>query len=171
MPTDITQVQSDDLDSARELLAEYMAWTTTVEGDAHDAPTFRGHAEELASLPGIYVPPAGRLFLARVDGKLAGCVAIKPHNARVCELKRFYVRSEFRGKGVGAELAQRAVNEARAIGYEKMVLDSHVSMRSAQAIYRSLGFRLVDTPADFPERFKPVVVFMECDLREGASAC
>lgn len=67
----ITQVESEaDIESAREVLAEYMAWTVTVEGDAHDAPTFRGHHEELASLPSIYTPPAGRLFLARETGPL-----------------------------------------------------------------------------------------------------
>lgn len=169
MSITIEQVQSDDLDSARELLAEYMAWTKTVEGDAHDAPTFAGHAEELASLPGIYALPKGRLLLGRVDGKLAGCVAIKPHDDRVCELKRVYVRSAFRGVGLGAQLVRRAVEEARAIGYERMVLDSHVSMRGAHAIYRSLGFTVVEAPADFPKRFKPVVVFMECDLTTRAA--
>ena len=153
-----------DLADARELLAEYMAWTTTVEGDAHDAPTFQGHREELANLPGPYEPPAGRLFLARVDGRLAGCVAIKPHGTQVCELKRFYVRPEFRGRGIGERLARRALDEARTIGYERVILDSHISMKSAHAIYRALGFRPMDAPADFPERFRPVVVFMEMDL-------
>lgn len=164
MSITIEQIQSDDLDSARELVAEYMAWTKTVEGDAHDAPTFAGHAEELASLPGIYALPRGRLLLARVDGKLAGCAAIKPHDNRVCELKRVYVRPDFRGFGLGAQLVRRALDEARAVGYERVVLDSHISMRGAHAIYRSLGFTPVAAPPDFPERFKPVVVFMECDL-------
>jgi putative acetyltransferase len=164
MSITIEQVQSADLDAARELLAEYMAWTTTVEGDAHDAPTFAGHAEELASLPGIYVLPKGRLLLARVDGKLAGCAAIKPHDDRVCELKRVYVRPEFRGLGLGVQLVRCALDDARSIGYERVVLDSHISMRGAHAIYRSFGFTVVEAPADFPERFKPVVVFMECDL-------
>jgi GNAT superfamily N-acetyltransferase len=161
----ITQVESEaDIDSARVVLAEYMAWTLTVEGDAHDAPTFRGHAEELATLPGVYVPPAGRLFLAREAGRVAGCVAIKPHDKHLCELKRLYVRPGFRGRGLGERLVRLAIDEARAIGYERMMLDSHISMRSAHTIYRSLGFGFVDAPADFPERFKSVVVFMERDL-------
>jgi carbonic anhydrase len=161
----IRQIESAaDIAAARELLAEYMAWTTTVDGDAHDAPTFQGHDEELANLPGVYVPPMGRLFLARVDDRLAGCVAVKPHDARICELKRFYVRPEFRGRGLGERLARQAVSAAGEIGYERMILDSHISMRGAHAIYQSLGFVFVDAPADFPERFKPVVVFMARDL-------
>jgi carbonic anhydrase len=165
MSIDIAQAGAGtELTEARELLAEYMEWTKTVEGDAHDAPTFQGHREELANLPGPYTAPAGRLLLARVDGRLAGCVALKPHSAQVCELKRFYVRPEFRGRGVGEQLARHALSEARAVGYERIVLDSHISMKSAHAIYRALGFRLVDAPKDFPERFRPVVVFMEMDL-------
>ena len=161
----ITQVESKaDIEFAREVLAEYMAWTLSVEGDAHDAPTFRGHREELAELPGVYMPPAGRLFLARETGQTAGCVAIKPNDTRVCELKRLYVRPTFRGRGLGERLVRRAIDEARSIGYKQMILDSHISMGSAHAIYRSLGFGLVDAPADFPDRFKPVIVFMECDL-------
>ena len=161
----ITQVESEaDIDSAREVLAEYMAWTLTVEGDAHDAPTFRGHDEELAQLPSVYVPPAGRLFLARESAHLAGCVAIKPHDKRVCELKRLYVRPAFRGRRLGERLVRLAIDEARTIGYERMILDSHISMRSAHSIYQSLGFGIVDAPADFPDRFKQVVVFMERGL-------
>jgi GNAT superfamily N-acetyltransferase len=165
MTDTIMQVESDaDIESAREILAEYMAWTLSVEGDAHDAPTFQGHGEELASLPGVYVPPAGRLFLARDAGRVAGCVAIKPHDARVCELKRLYVRPAFRKRGLGERLVQTAINEGRNVGYERMILDSHISMRGAHAIYQALGFRFVAGPADFPERFKPVVVFMECEF-------
>jgi len=165
MPIVIAQVASQaDIESVREILAEYMAWTLTVEGDAHDAPTFAGHREELAGVPGVYVPPAGRLFLAREHARTAGCVAIKPHDERVCELKRLYVRPAFRGRGLGEQLVRLAIDEARAIGYQRMILDSHISMRNAHAIYRSLGFGFVDPPADFPERFKPVVVFMERDL-------
>src|SRR5579872_4679230 len=117
MATTIEQATAvEDLRELRELLEEYMAWTATVEGDAHDAPTFQGWENEFASLPGPFSPPAGRLFVARVDGNVAGCVAIKPHDAHLCELKRLYVRPEFRGRGVGVELVRRAVDEARSIG-------------------------------------------------------
>jgi GNAT superfamily N-acetyltransferase len=162
----ITPVESAaDIEVARELLAEYMAWTLTVEGDAHDAPTFQGHREELANLSRVYSAPAGRLFLARDSDRVAGSVAIKRHDRRVCELKRLYVRPAFRGRRIGERLARFAVDEARAMGYERMVLDSHISMRSAHAIYQSLGFTFVDAPPDFPERFRPVVVFMARDLQ------
>lgn len=170
MPTYIGQATAaSDLADVRELLEEYIAWTATVESDAPDAPTFQGWQSELANLPGPYEPPAGRLFLARVDGRAAGCVALKPLDARVCELKRLYVRPEFRGRRVGEQLVRRAVDVARSIGYARIVLDSHISMRNAHAIYRALGFRDVDAPADFPERFKPVVVFMENDLMASSA--
>jgi len=170
MATTIEQATTaEDLRELRELLEEYMAWTATVEGDAHDAPTFQGWQSEFANLPGPFAPPAGRLLVARVDGRVAGCVAIKPHDAQVCELKRLYVRPDVRGRGVGEQLVQRAVDDARSIGYDRIILDSHISMTSAHAIYRSLGFRVVTAPADFPERFKPVVVFMENELRPAGA--
>src|SRR5438477_12552988 len=122
----ITPVESvADIEAARELLSEYMAWTLSVEGEAHDAPTFHGHDEELATLPGVYAPPGGRLFLARDSGRVAGCVAVKPHEGRVSELKRLYVRPAFRGRRIGERLVRLAVAEARTMGYERMVLDSH----------------------------------------------
>ena len=165
MTIDIRQVESRaDVESARDIFAEYMAWTVIVEGDAHDAPTFRGQDVELATLPAMYVPPAGRLLLAYDGACVAGCIALKPHDTHLCELKRFYVRPEFRGRGVGARLVERAISEALAVGYGRMFLDSHVSMRSAHAIYLAAGFRFVDAPADFPERFRPVVIFMERQL-------
>jgi carbonic anhydrase len=165
MRTSIAQITPEtDLTEIRALLAEYMAWTESVEGKARDAPTFQDFDTELATLPGVYAAPAGRFFIARVDGRLAGCVAIKPHDGGVCELKRLYVRPEFRRQGLGERLARRAIDEARAIGYQRMILDSHISMTSAHAIYRALGFRDIEAPNGFPERFKPYVVFMEMSL-------
>jgi ribosomal protein S18 acetylase RimI-like enzyme len=74
------------------------------------------------------------------------------------------VRPQFRGLEIGWQLVNRLVAEARQAGYERMVLDSHRSMKKAHALYQAVGFKRVSAPADFPEALQPVVVFMECDL-------
>jgi GNAT superfamily N-acetyltransferase len=141
-----------------------MDWTKTLGFDTREAPTFDRFEEEVATLPGIYSPPEGRLLIARCDGRPAGCVALRSHDPATCELKRLYVRPEFRGRRIGRLLTERLLDEARETGYTRMVLDSLRSMVAAHQIYRALGFRTVDPPADFPEFMKPMVVFMECDL-------
>lgn len=122
---------------------------------------FQGFDEELAGLPGRYAPPQGRLLLARVEGQLAGCVALQPINARACEMKRLYVRPEYRGRGVGRALAQAIVEAGREIGYRTMRLDTLTSMPEAIALYRSMGF--VDIP---PYCFNPIegAVYMALSL-------
>jgi GNAT superfamily N-acetyltransferase len=167
----IVQVSSPaDIAKVRELLTEYTAWTTSVEGDAHNAPTFRGLEDELATLPGIYVPPAARLFLATVDGHPAGCIALKRHDDETCELKRLYVRPAFRGHQLGRRLVNLVLDAARDVGYERIILDSHISMKPAHEIYLAAGFRFVAPPANFPDRFRPVVVFMERDVPDPVRA-
>jgi GNAT superfamily N-acetyltransferase len=161
----ISQVKSDtQIGAVQELFREYTAWAFTLTADSDRAPTFQGLEEELATLPGIYTPPTGRLLLARYGDEPAGCVCLKGHDATTSELKRLYVRPRFRGLNIGRQLVNRLVEEARRSGYERIVLDSHRSMEKAHALYEGVGFERVGTPADFPEALKPVVVFMECDL-------
>ncbi len=122
---------------------------------------FQGFEEELARLPGEYSPPSGRLILAYDDGKLAGCVALRRIDDSVCEMKRLYLRPEFRGKGIGRKLADEIVEAAREIGYTKMRLDTVPSMKTAISLYRSLGFVKIG-----PYRANPVpgATFMEMDI-------
>lgn len=161
----ISQVQTEaQIVAIRELLREYTTWAFALTTDSDQAPTFQGIDDELMTLPGVYNPPAGRLLLAMQDGQPAGCIGLKGHDATTCELKRLYVRPTFRGLHIGWQLVNRLVNEARQSGYQRIVLDSHVSMIKAHAIYQAVGFRRVSIPNDFPETLKPVVVFMECDL-------
>src|SRR4051812_1091512 len=118
----ISQVETPaQVAAIRDVLHEYIDWTSTVEGDAHDAPTFKGIGTELDALPGIYAPPRGRLLLATVDGHPAGCIALKPVDDRTVELKRLYVRPAFRGHRIGEGLVATIVEEARRIGYERIV--------------------------------------------------
>lgn len=150
--------------AAQELMREYFSWFFTLVPGSESAPTFQGWESEIANLPGIYIPPMGRLLLATIDGQPAGCVALKQVTDQIGELKRMYVSPNFRGKRIGWHLGNALVDEARTIGYKRIVLDSHVSMTHAHKIYEELGFRGVSAPPDFPKELIPVVVFMDYNL-------
>jgi Acetyltransferases len=162
----ISQVQSkDQIAAAQELLSEYITWWAETEPeDFAQAPTFLDWEKDIATLPGIFIPPAGRLMLAMQDGQPAGCVCLKGHDATTAELKRLYVRPAFRGQNIGWQLVKALVDEARQSGYQRIVLDTHTSMKKAQAIYEAFGFRVVSTPDDIPDTLKPFIVFMEYNL-------
>jgi putative acetyltransferase len=123
---------------------------------------FQNFDQELAGLPGDYAPPEGRLLLAEYDGELAGCVALHALEPGVCEMKRLYLRPQFRGKGLGRVLADRIIAEARQIGYRCMRLDTvEPVMKDALAMYRKLGFKEIS-----PYRANPTAgaMYMELEL-------
>jgi ribosomal protein S18 acetylase RimI-like enzyme len=101
---------------------------------------FQSFDEELAGLPGDYAPPDGRLLLAMYGDKAAGCVALRKVAQSVCEMKRLWVRPEFRGKQIGRKLAEEVISEARKIGYSSMKLDTVDTMKEAITLYKSMGF-------------------------------
>lgn len=125
---------------------------------------FQGFAEELATLPGDYARPTGRLLLVFEERQAAGCGALRRIDDEVCEMKRLYVRPAFRGKGAGRELIDALIRGAREVGYKRVRLDTLPSMTTAMAIYRSLGFREIA-----PYRVNPVpgASFLELDLTPG----
>lgn len=123
--------------------------------------SFQDFARELSDLPGEYGPPLGALLLARFDGRLAGCVALRPLGGEGCEMRRLFVRHQFRGKGVGKRLALAVIEAAREAGHPAIRLGLATWMDEAIAIYRALGFRPID-----PYRVDGVngFVFMELPL-------
>jgi len=146
---------SEQVDLARQLFSEY---ATRLEINL----CFQNFEDELAGLPGDYAEPEGRLLLAYVDGKLAGCIALRKIEEGVCEMKRLFLRPEFRGRGLGRQLVAEIIRTAKEIGYERMRLDTlPPKMNDAIALYRSLGFEEIEPYYDNPV---PGAIFMELDL-------
>jgi GNAT superfamily N-acetyltransferase len=156
-PIEIIHADSaGDIERARELFKEYEAW---LEIDL----CFQNFEKELAELPGKYAPPDGHLLLALVEGNVAGCVAQRKIGEGICEIKRLFLRPEFRGRGLGRQLAEAIIQEAKQIGYEWMRLDTlPPKMNDAIALYRSLGFKEIEPYYDNPVSGAK---FMELDLR------
>jgi GNAT superfamily N-acetyltransferase len=132
---DFAQAESPaQIAQARELFLEYAK-------SLGFSLCFQNFDRELAELPGDYAPPQGRLLLAEYEGQYAGCVALHKLETGICEMKRLYLRPQFRGKGLGRLLANRIIAEARHIGYRRMRLDTvEPVMKDAVAMYRKLGF-------------------------------
>jgi putative acetyltransferase len=102
---------------------------------------FQNFEQELIDFPGQYSPPRGRLFLAVSENHPIGCVGLRDFGSNMCEMKRLYVRPDFRGQSAGRLLAQKVIDAAREIGYDCMRLDTIPFMKSANHLYRSLGFK------------------------------
>ena len=142
----------EQINEARTLFEEYAAWLGI-------SLCFQNFDKELACLPGQYAPPDGRLLLAIEADQIAGCVALRKIGEDTCEMKRLFVRSQFRGKGLGRRLAETIIAEARQLGYERMRLDTLPGrMNQAIKLYRSLGFK--EIPAYYQNPVEGAI-FME----------
>lgn len=132
-----TPASDAEMEVVRDIFREYAA---TLSVDL----CFQDFDAELASLPGDYAAPRGALLLARVDGAVAGCCALRPMDSsdypNASEMKRLYVRKAFRGFGLGRQLAEAILDEARRAGYSSVLLDTLDDMEAARALYEDLGF-------------------------------
>jgi len=153
---------SGDLDDVRTLLRQYAAYLNASVGEEHIC--LENYEKELATLPAPYGSPGGAILLALVDGKPAGVVALKHltplrsayPDERACELKRLWVRPDFRGLGVGRLLSEHAIERARALGYSAIYLDTMPgTMQAANRLYAELEFVPVERYADNPVLRQP----------------
>lgn len=153
---ELRQVESEsEIASTRELFREYEKWLGL-------DLCFQGFEDELKNLPGKYATPAGRLYLAYADGDLAGCIALRSLGENICEMKRLFVRDEFRGRHIGQSLIERLIADAKKIGYGRMRLDTFPpKMGKAVQLYEAYGFREIDRYYDNPNEG---VLFMELAL-------
>ena len=153
---DIFQAETENqIEHARGLFREYETWLGL-------DLCFQGFEDELRNLPGRYSPPDGRLLLASVDENLAGCIALRKLDEGICEMKRLYLRDDFRGIGLGNAMIEKLIAEALVIGYRKMRLDTYPpKMGKAVKLYESHGFAAIPPYCDNPHEG---VLFMELDL-------
>ncbi len=155
MNTIIAAMTDDEIGAAATLFREYEAWLGL-------DLCFQGFEAELASLPGKYAPPDGRLFLAYSDDELAGCIALRKLDVGISEMKRLFVRERFQGQKIGISLIENLIAAAREIGYSKLRLDTHPpKMAKAVCLYRALGFVEIPPYYDNPH---DDVLFMELTL-------
>ncbi|HYI42722.1 MAG TPA: GNAT family N-acetyltransferase [Sphingomicrobium sp.] len=157
-----------DYDAVRGLMRAFIQWHYERHAsDRHVIDSYfdpKQFADELARLPGEFAPPVGRLLVAEEDGRIAGCVALRDFGDGACEMKRMFVDPAFHGRGVGMLLGRAIVEEARSIGYTRMLLDTGPEQREAQGLYRKLGFREVGPYYELPVHLREWLVFMELAL-------
>jgi GNAT superfamily N-acetyltransferase len=122
-------------------------------------------ADELNNLPGDFGPPEGALLVAEKDRQIAGCVALRRLDETTCEMKRMFVSPNFHGQGIGLLLGESILEEARRIGYSRMMLDTGPAQREAQSLYRRLGFEETEPYYEMPSQLQQWLVFMELKLR------
>lgn len=154
MDIDIRPVSENLLDEVRNIFREYQS---NIDTDL----CFQDFESELKNLPGKYSEPDGRLYLAFSDDKIVGCIALRPINNDKCEMKRLYVRPQFRKMGIGKILVEKIIAEAKKVGYQKMVLDTLEKMNSAINLYKTFGFEDYRPYCFNPEKD---AVFMKLDL-------
>ena len=138
---DLLSPSLEEMDAVRQIFQEY-ADSLNIDLE------FQGFESELAELPGEYAAPRGQILLARVDGSIAGCCALRPLDdsdyPNAAEMKRLFVRKAFRGFGLGRQLAEAMLDVARQSGYDHVLLDTLDDMEAARALYVDLGFESIE---------------------------
>lgn len=120
--------------------------------------------KELENLPGDFSRPGGALLIAEDEDAIVGFVGLRPLEPGTCEMKRLFVSSDYRGKGVGALLARAVLKEARGLGHKHMILDTGPGHTEALKLYRDLGFEVVEPYYELPPSLRERLIFMSKEL-------
>jgi ribosomal protein S18 acetylase RimI-like enzyme len=166
--TEFHQAQApEDLNQVNELFTEYMTWVYLRLNEEHgiDIDVQSKVAQDLTELH-MFAPPSGRLALVMHGSELVGMGCLKSIGDELGEIKRMYVRPQFRGRGIGRELLEHLVQQAKTIGFRHLRLDSTKFMDIALSLYRSFGFEEIEPypESEIPEELHEHWVFMEKDL-------
>ena len=145
----------------RALFSEYTSMLTANDPSMQGYLAIQNYEEELSHLEEKYGPPSGRLYLARCGKEAAGCIGLKKIDDQNCEMKRFYVRPQFRGRKLGVQLMQKIIMDAREIGYSHMLLDTLPFLEDAIRMYKKSGFYTIDRYNDSPVSTS---IYMRLDL-------
>ncbi|MFQ4144584.1 GNAT family N-acetyltransferase [Chlorogloeopsis sp. ULAP02] len=152
----------------RELFFEYLSWTNSMAINELNF-SFDVNSYLQQDMVNLYqfMPPEGRLLLGEYDRKIAGCAGLRKVNTKTAELKRVYVKPEFRRKGIARCLVEAIIQEACQIGYTKIRLDAAPFVKEAQSLYRSLGFQDISpfAESEIPEKFHSLCVFMQLTIK------
>ncbi len=151
----IQAATKEQIQHAKSLFLEYQKWLNV-------SLCFQDFDTELATLPGKYASPEGRLYLVNLDGDYIGCIGLRKIEEGICEMKRLYIKPEHQGHGLGSKLVKLLINDAKKIGYRSMRLDTiKEKMPNAVDIYEKNGFKKIEPYYDNPN---PHTLFMELDL-------
>ena len=165
---EVSPARADDFPAIRDLCNDFLNWCRSRYGEkawyVDHYYTPEKWAALLDSLPSIHSAPDGEVLVARLDGKVVGCVMMQRIDHHTCEMKRMFVGPEGRGLGLGRRLAENIVRVAQERHYKAMRLDTGRNHDEALRLYRSLGFREIEPYYEAPPELQTHLVFMEADL-------
>ena len=149
------------LDEIRDLFAAYTAMLVDCDPSFQRYLDIQHYDDEARDPAAKYGPPDGRLYLARLDGRAVGCVALRRLDGERCEMKRLYVRPECRGRGIARRLIRQITGDARRMGFRRLLLDTLPALEEAVRLYRRLGFSEIPCYNDSPVES---TLFFQLDL-------
>lgn len=139
----IEKLQTSDIEATKALIVEYLRWM-------REDLSFQHVEKELATFPDIYKEPEGTFLVAKDGDIVIGCVGIKKIEDSVCEMKRLYVKDDYKGEGIGRALVENILSEARKKGYQKIRLDTLKRMERALGLYEKYGFYYIGQYVENP---------------------
>lgn len=165
---EIAPAEVEEFSDVRGLCNDFLDWCRSRYGEnawfVDHYYTPERWAALLESLPNIHAPPDGAALVARLDGKIVGCVMMQRIDRNTCEMKRMFVGPEGRGMGLGRRLAESIIDIAGERGYSTMQLDTGRNHDEALCLYRSLGFQEIEPYYEAPPELKNHLIFMQRTL-------